>query len=95
MSDGKEIRRTIDALHNTIKRDIDKDAIMLITPLVLQSHARILDLTSQLAEISSATLERQTDKVINLTRWLCVYTCILVIMTVVLVVLTYLLIKHG
>ena len=95
MLDTEEIRNRIDGLHNAIKRDLDKDAIMLITPLVLQNHAAIVDLTSQLAEISSARLERQTDTLIKLTRRLFYLTWILVILTAGLLVFTFFLVKHG
>ena len=63
----QQIRERIDALHKEIAKDIDRDAIALITPLVLKRHAEIMDLTSQLADITSQKLERLTQKLIVLT----------------------------
>jgi len=95
MLDATEIRKRIDGLHNTIARDLEKPGTMMITPLVLREHAAIVDLTSQLAEISSARIEQQTATLIKLTRRLFYLTWILVGLTGVLVVFTYFLVKCG
>jgi len=84
MLDAKEIREQIDGLHAAIREDLRKDAIMLITPLVLREHAQILDLTSQLSEIYSAKLERLTRQLIYLTWALVGFTAALLILTFVL-----------
>ena len=95
MSDTKEIKKQIDELHNEIVKALDLRGIMLITPIVLQKHAKIVDLTSQLADISSSRLERQTDKLILLTRTLVRFTCVLVVMTALLIWLTIVLVRAG
>jgi hypothetical protein len=84
----QEIRQQMDELHKGIVHDVNRDAIMLITPLVLQKHAAIVDLASQLSEISSAKLERLTRQLIYLT-WA------LVGFTAALLILTFIIVKHG
>ena len=95
-----EIRECIAALHNNIKRDLDKPGTLMITPLVLQSHARIVDFASQLADQqtqqlvkaveqqveSAKIMERQTSQLISLTRALVWLTVGLLIFTVVLAI---------
>ena len=88
MNNPEDIRRQIDALHEEIRNALEKPGIMLATPIVLQKHARILYLTSQLGEISSRRLERQTNRLIYLT-WA------LVGLTAGLLILTFFLVKHG
>jgi hypothetical protein len=95
MLDAPEIRKRMQGLHQAIEQDLQKPGTMMITPLVLREHAAIVDLTSQLAEISSARIEQQTATLIKLTRRLFCLTWILVILTAVLVVFTFFLVKHG
>lgn len=65
MPTTKEIQAEIDKLHGEIAQNISSSA--LSTPTVLKCHARILDLTAQLADISSGRLERRTNWLIYLT----------------------------
>ena len=88
MDNPDDIKKQIDELHGEITKALDLPGIMLITPIVLQKHAKIVDLTSQLGEISSKRLERQTNQLIYLT-WA------LVALTAGLLILTFCLVRHG
>ena len=76
----KEIQDQIDWLHAEIEKTMDLHGDMMITPRVLQKHAKIVDLTSQLAEA-------QTRRIVNLTRWLCALTCCLLAVAAVQVII--------
>jgi hypothetical protein len=89
MSKSEDIQKQMQKLHAEIEDTISRmGASGLTAPMVLQKHAQILDLTSQLAEISGGRLERQTNRLIFLT-WA------LVGLTAVLLVLTFVLVRHG
>jgi hypothetical protein len=89
MDKSDEIKKAIGDLHGEIERTINgHGAGGMCAPLVLKHHAKIIDLTAQLADVSSRRLERRTDTLIYLT-WA------LVGFTAVLIILTLLLVKHG
>jgi hypothetical protein len=89
MDKSDEIKKSISDIHGEIDRAIiNHGAGALCTPAVLKLHAKILDLTAQLADVSSRRLERRTDTLIYLT-WA------LVGFTAALLVLTFILVKHG
>jgi len=84
-----DIRAKIEQTHKDIARAVvAHGGGPLTTPSVLQLHAQMIDLTSQLADISSGRLERLTRHIIFLT-WM------LVVFTVGLFILTLVLVKHG
>ena len=82
--DSKEIRQRIDKLHIEIESIIGNLGVSNLTaPLVLQKHAAISDLVSQLAEIASNKMERQTKQLIRLTWALVIVSAALVVVALV------------
>ena len=89
MNDPSAIQKQIEEIHAEIGDVLQRmGASGLTVPMVLQKHARMLDLTAQLAEVSSRRLERQTQQLIYLTWALLVFTAALLF-------LTFILVKHG
>ncbi len=95
MSNPKEIQEQIHELHVEIENAFKLPGTSFIAPRVLQKHAMIVDLTSQLAENASGRLERQTNRLIRLTWALVGLTAALLILTASLLILTFVLVKHG
>jgi hypothetical protein len=87
MSKSEDIQKEIEKHHAKIADIIDRFAASgLTTPGVLAEHAKILDLTSQLAEISTHRIEHLTKNLIRLTYVLVALTAALLILTIALVV---------
>ena len=79
MDNSKELQTRIEKLRAEIADIADNRPQKVNSPVeVARLQSEIYVASSQLAEISSRRLERQTDTLIALTKWLCGLTVVLI-----------------